>query len=175
MIWAGAVIFLQKDDGPDFTGKTEEEIKAYFYSEEYQNLSLAEQIAIKKKAYAPYAEQNRMDIIEEGKAYSKLSPRQKVAYIDKMIDEYVAGAAKKKAYAKKTGAGVKQGAATGGLGGKSGSGGKSGGSGQSGAKNWDSAENFRNWSESMDPVERAYIMELKEAFMERAEQRGIEL
>lgn len=167
VISMGVAVFFGGDEGPDFTGKKPEEIKAYFQSQEYQSLDIKEQIAIKKKAYAPYSRQREQELIEQVKAYSQLPPRQKVAYLDEIIDQMTSKAEKKQSYAKQTASGAKQVS--------QGKGGNVNSAGQSSGKNWDSPEGFRNWSESMDPEKRAYIMEIKEAVMERMEQRGIEI
>lgn len=170
-----AVIF-KKDSGPDFTGKTQEEIKAYFKSEEYQNMNINEQIAIKKKAYPHSDRQGKQHWVEQAKTFLKLPPQQKVAYLDEMIDKMVSKAVEKQRYTQQTTSGAKQvSAAKGGYVGKSAQAGSSNSVKQSSGKNWDSAENFRSWSEEMEPEERAYMMELKEAFIERMEQRGIKI
>ena len=144
-----------------------EQIKEYFNSEEYQSLGIKEQIALKKKAYGPINEEYDQEVIEQVKTYSQLSPRQKVAYLDEMIDEIIADAEKKQSYSKKTASGAKQVFK-----------GKTGNvksTKKNSDKNWDSPEGFRGWSENMDPEKRAYILELKEAVIERMEQRGIEI
>ncbi len=96
-----------------------------------------------------------------------MPPRQKVAYLDEIIDQMTRKAEKKQSYVKQTASGAKQVSQS--------KGGNGNSAGQSSGKNWDSPEGFRNWSESMDPEKRAYIMELKEAVIERMEQRGIEI
>lgn len=168
-------VMFKKDSYPDFTGKTPEEIKAYFKSDEFQNMNINEQIAIKKKAYANSDRQDK-DWVEEAKTFSKLPPQQKVAYLDEMIDKMVSKASEKQRYTQKAASGAKQvSAAKGGYVGKSSQAGSINSVRQSGGKNWNSAENFRSWSEDMEPEERAYIMELKEAFIERMDQRGIKI
>ena len=161
-------VTFNKDSGPDFTGKTPEEIKAYFNSEGFQRLGKNEQIAVKKKAYAHFDRQGKQHWVEQAKAFSKLPPQQKVAYMDEMIDKMVSQAVEKQRYTRQTASGTKQAsAAKGGYIDKS----AKAGSG----RNWNSPENFRSWSEEMEPEERAYIMALKEAFIERMEQRGIKI
>lgn len=167
VISVGLAVLFGGNEGPDFTGKKPEEIKAYFKSQEYQSLDIKEQIAIKKKAYAPYSRQREQELIEQVKAYSQLPPRQKVAYLDEIIDQMTRKTEKKQSYAKQTASGAKQVSQS--------KGGNGNSAGKSSGKNWDSPEGFRNWSESMDPEKRAYIMEIKEAVMERMEQRGIEI
>ena len=160
-------ISLGGDKGPDFAGKDPEQIKEYFNSEEYQSLDIKEQIALKKKAYGPINEQYEQELIEQVKMYSQLSPRQKVAYLDEMIDQIVRDVEKKQGYAQKIASSGAQGAQV-----KRGYVNKAK---QSYGKKRLSAENYRSWSESMEPEKRAYIMELKEALHQRMEQRGIKI
>ena len=160
-------IFWGGDKGPDFAGKNPEQIKEYFNSKEYQSLDIKEQIALKKKAYGPIKHQYEQELIEQVKTYSQLSHRQKVAYLDEMIDEIVADAEKKQSYAKKAASGAKQA--------PQGKTGDVNSTKKNSGKNWDSPEGFRGWSENMDSEKRAYILELKEAMIERMEQRGIDI
>ena len=169
-------VMFNKDSGPDFTRKTPEEIKAYFKSKEYQNMDINEQIIAKKKAYAHSDRQGKQHWVEQAKTFSKLPPQQKVAYMDEMIDKMVSQAVEKQRYTQQTTSGAKQAsAAKGGYVDKSAQADSSNSVKQSSGKNWNSPENFRGWSEEMEPEERAYIMELKEAFIERMDQRGIKI
>ena len=167
-IAVGFAIYFNGDKEPDFTGKRPEEIKAYFKSEEFKNKTVNEQIAIKKKAYAPFYRQREREFIEHAKRYTKLPQPQKAAYLDKMIDQLVSDAKKKQQrYAKKIASSGAKAAQD-----KPGSVNKAK---PGGGKKRLSADDYRNWSEKMEPQKRAYIMELKEALRQRMEQRGIEI
>lgn len=77
-------LVLRGDVGPDFTGKTPEEIKAYFESDAFQRLKAGDQRAIKKKAYGPIYRQQEREFIERARFYCQLPP-QRVRFVDERI------------------------------------------------------------------------------------------
>lgn len=132
-----------------------------------------DQIAIKKKAYAPIYQQCEQSFIGRAKTYSRLPPQHKNAYLDSMINKIVRDADQKQ----KNAASRTQRAQT-----KSSN--FKGARAQGGSvktiqpsypKKTFAAENYRAWSEKMEPEQRAPIMALKEALRQRMEQRGIEM
>jgi len=172
LISVSLAMYFDGDEGLEFAGKNPEEIKAYFKSEEFQKLNRTEKIEMKKKAYASFYHKIEQEFVDRAKTYSQLPPEKKVAYLDEMIDQMVRDAEKKRrdAIAKRA------------IGNKTESvnGDKSKGVNSNQAKPGDakkkfSAQNYRGWSEKTDPQKRAYIMELKEAMMQRMEQRGIKI
>lgn len=62
-----SVIALRGDKGPDFTGKSPEEIKAYFESDAFRNMSERDQHAAKKRAYGSYSRQKEQTFIDQAK------------------------------------------------------------------------------------------------------------
>lgn len=173
VILAGLGISLRGEKGPDFTGKKPEEIKAYFESDAFRNMSEKEQLAIKKKAYAPIYQQREQVFIEQAKMYSQLPPQHKNAYLDRMINQIVRDAEQKwkNASSRTQGAQTK----SGNFKGVQAKGGSIKKTQSSYANKTFRPENYRAWSEKMEPEKRAPIMALKEALRERMEQRGIEM
>lgn len=164
-----SAIALRGDKGPDFTGKSPEEIKEYFKSDAFQKMSEKDQGAAKKRAYGPYKHQQQQDFIEQAKIYVKLPPNQKIRFLDERIDEYVRAAGQKQ-----QGTGQKSsGAAS-----RSGSGAKGGSVNTAKARaagKTPATEGIRAWSEKTNPEDRAHILELKEAITQRMQERGINL
>jgi hypothetical protein len=165
VISVGLATSLRGEKGPAFAGKKPDEIEAYFESEAFRNMSKKDQIAIKKKAYAPIYLQREREFIEQAKTYAKLPPRQKVVYLDRMIDKFVSDAEQKQKIASNR----TQGAET-----KSGNSKRAEGKASSAKKTF-APEDIRAWSEKMEPEKRAPIMALKEALRQRMKQRGIEM
>lgn len=168
-----SAIYLCGGKGPDFTGKKPEEIKAYFESEAFRSMNKKDQIAIKKKAYAPIYRQQEQAFIEQAKTYAQLPPQHKNAYLDRMIDKFVRDAEQKQ----KIAASRTQEAQTknSNLRGARAQGGSVKTNQSSSAKKTFAPEDIRAWSEKMEPEKRAPIMALKEALLQRMEQRGIEI
>lgn len=162
-----SAVYLRGGKGPDFTGKNTEEIKAYFKSDAFRSMNKKDQLATEKKAYTPIIRQREQEFIEQAKMYSQLPPKQKVTYLDGMIEQIVGAAEQKQQYAPRNVSGAASGARA--------KGGSVKTTQSSYAKKTVSSENYRAWSEKMEPEKRAYIMELKEALHKRMEQRGIEM
>ena len=160
---AVSAISLRGGKEPDFTDKKPEEIEAYFESDAFRSMNRKDQIAIKRKAYAPIIRQKEQAFIEQAQTYSQLPPQQKVVYLDRMIDKMVRNAEQKRANAPKRmqGTQIK---------------GDSIKTNQPSSANKTFApENYRAATEKMTPEIRAYILGLKEALRDRMEQRGIEI
>jgi hypothetical protein len=169
LISVASAIALRGDKGPDFAGQSPEEIKAYFESDAFRNMSERDQRAAKKRAYASYSRQQEQTFIEQARLYSKLPPQQKVRFLDDRIDEYVRAAEQKQQAARQKSPGAVS---------RSGSGSKGGSTKTAKARaagETSSSEDIRAWSEKMDPERRAHILELKEAIIARMEERGVEL
>jgi hypothetical protein len=158
---------LRGDRVPVFTSQNPDEMKAYFASDAFRKLSPRDQLTAKKKAYGAYEQQQEQIFIDQAKMYAKLSPKEKIRFLDERIDEYVRAAQQKQQHMSRKGSGA-----------ASGSGAK--GSNIStakarAAKKTFSSEDIRAWSEKREPERRAAILELKEALVQRMEQRGIEM
>lgn len=158
---------LRGDRVPVFTGQNPDEMKAYFESDAFRKLSPRDQRTAKKRAYGAYERQQEQTFIDQAKTYAKLPPRQKIRFLDERIDEYVRAAQQKQEHMSRKSSGAASG---------------SGAKGNSirtakarAAKKTSSSEGIRAWSEKMEPERRAAILELKEALMQRMEQRGIEM
>ena len=164
-----SAIALRGDKGPDFTGKSPEEIKEYFRSDAFQKMSEKDQRAAKKRAFGPYKRQQQQAFIEQAKIYAKLPPNQKIRFLDERIDKYARAAGQKR-----QGNGQK----TSGAAARSGSGAKGGGANAAKARaagKTPATEGIRAWSEKTNPEDRAHIIELKEAITQRMQERGINL
>jgi hypothetical protein len=164
-----SVIALRGDKGPDFTGKSPEEIKEYFKSDAFQNMNERDQRAAKERAYGSDGRRQEQAFIEQARIYSRLPPRQKIRFLDERIDEYVRAAEQKQEGARQKSSGAVS---------RSGSGAKGGSVNTAKARAAGKpslSEGIRAWSEKMDPEQRAHILELKEAMTQRMEQRGIDM
>jgi len=121
-----------------------------------------------KEAFGSYKERRVQTFIDQARIYSQLPPKQKVRFLDERIDEYVRAAEQKRQGAPQKSSGAVS---------KSGSAAK-GGSVNTvkarAARKPSSLEGIRAWSEKVDPEERAHILELKEAIVQRMEERGID-
>lgn len=164
-----SAIALRGDKGPDFTGKSPEQIKEYFQSDAFQKMSRKDQEAAKKRVFGPYKRKQQQAFVEEAKTYTRLPPKQKIRFLDERIDEYVRAAEQKQ-----QGAGQKRSGAAA----RSGSGAKGGGANAAKARaagKPPASEGIRAWLERTSPEERAHILELKEAMTARMDERGIQL
>lgn len=164
-----SAIALRGDKGPDFTGKSPEEIKEYFTPEAFQNMNERDQLAAKKRAFGSYRERQVQTFIDQARIYSKLPPKQKIRFLDERIDEYVRAAEQKQQAARQKGSGAVS---------RSGSGAKGGSVNTAKARTAgkpSESEGIHAWSERTDPEQRAHILELKEAIVQRMEERGIDL
>jgi hypothetical protein len=158
-IWAAIAVLGNKKLSPDFANKSPEQIKEYFQSEEYQKLELDEQIAIKKKVFGEEMVKAKQDFVEQAKVYAKKPENQKQAYLDELIEQYVTRPQQKYEQAEKE----KQTQT------------KYSNEAEKKTEKKFTSENYRGWSEKMQPQQRAYITELKEAMRIRMEERGIEI
>ena len=156
-------IALRGDRGPDFSGKTQEEIKAYFKTEAFARLSEKDQRAVKKRALGSFKGRQQQNFVDQAKTYAKLPPHQKNRFLDEIINKYARGAEQKRQGAgqKSSGAASRSGAGVKGKGGK--------------AKKVPASEGYRAATEKMDPESRAHVLELKEAITARMDERGIDL
>ena len=163
-----SAIALRGDSGPDFSGKTPEEIKAYFRTEAFARLSEKDQRAVKKRASGSFKRRQQQNFLDQAKTYAKLPPHQKTRFLDEIIDKNARGAEQRRkgTAQKRSGAASRSGAGAKGKGGK-GTGGK--------AKKVRTSEGYRAATEKMDPVRRAHVLELKEAITTRMDERGIQL
>jgi len=167
-----SAIALRGDKGLDFTGKSPEEIKEYFKSDAFQNMNERDQLAAKKRAFGSYRERQVQTFIDQARIYSKLPPKQKIRFLDERIDEYVRAAEQKQQAARQKGSGAVS---------RSGAGAKGGSvntpkvAKARAARKPSESEGIRAWSERTDPEQRAHILELKEAIVQRMEERGIDL
>ncbi|MCH7917149.1 MAG: hypothetical protein IIC50_04090 [Planctomycetes bacterium] len=158
-----SAITLRGDKGPDFTGKSPEEIKAYFNTEAFARLSEKDQRAVKKRAFGSFKGQEQQKFVDQAKTYAKLPPKQKIRFLDEMIGKYVRGAEQKRknsGVASRSGSGAKGGSVK-----KT----KARGSGKPSA-----SEGYRAATEKMDPLSRAHVLELKEAITARMDERGVQ-
>jgi len=157
-----SALVLRGDAGPDFTGKTPEEIKSYFQSEAFQRLNAGDQRTIKESVYGPIKRQQQQAFIDQARVYSHLRPPQKVRFLDEWINKSVAGKKQQQAARSTSGparvearsdspAAVKP----------------------TNPKKTFTSEDYRGWTEKMEPEARAYVLELKEALTRRMEERAI--
>ena len=170
---ATIAILQSNNNDPNFTGKSPEQVKKYFYSKEFQNLPEKKQIAIKKKVYGKDNKEGHEQFITQAKTYAKLPQQQKTAYLDQLIYQYVQKDQQKKHSAqsqKQTATQLKKQASAQPKNQTTSKAGKT----KSADKKF-TADDYRGWSEKLPPQERAYIMELKEAMQQRMDQRGIKL
>lgn len=162
-----AVAIKTRDKSPDFTGKSPEEIRDYLESDEFKNLDQENRQQITQKVFEPMRNEIIIRMQETAKTYSQLPAEQKIAFLDKQIDQMQE---RIRAFQKR----MSDGELPRQLSGPFGQG--SGNTNTDGVtKRGPTPEIIRNRMEQIDPEARAYMTEFFEDIQKRMDQKEIEM